>query len=422
MKKILWLTNVMLPIISVDKNAPINNYGGWLTGFLNAIKEIDEISLFILCPTDNKNFEGYGKVDNIEYFCFYEDHKDIIKYSKSLEDKFVEILKKVNPSITHIFGTEYAHTLSMVRAFNNPKKTVINIQGMVSVYAQHYYANIPYDVIYRFGLFEVVKMKNIALQRKEFIQRGLNEITSIKNVNHVIGRTDWDKACTTQINESIQYHFCNETLRDEFYNNRWEYSKCEKYSIFISQANYPIKGFHMFLSALSILVKKYPQIKVYVAGDRRNKEDLFSKIKMSSYDRYIQKMIKSNALENHIVYTGGLNAKEMCDMYLKTHVFVSPSSIENSPNSIGEAMILGVPVVSSDVGGIRSQLTHAEEGFLYPFDEPYMLAYYIEKIFKNDNIAKEISDNARRRANETYNKHININRLVEIYDKIIGDN
>ena len=71
-----------------------------------------------------------------------------------------------------------------------------------------------------------------------------------------------------------------------------------------------------------------------------------------------------------------------------------PSTIENSPNSLGEAMLLGLPCISSHVGGVANMLVHGVEGFLYPSDEPYMISYYVCKLFENDNLARRFSEAA----------------------------
>lgn len=93
-------------------------------------------------------------------------------------------------------------------------------------------------------------------------------------------------------------------------------------------------------------------------------------------------LIEKYSLAGCVEFLPPLKADEMKRMYLKSNVFVSPSSIENSPNSLGEAMMLGVPCVSSLVGGVGNMLIDGAEGFTYQHDAPYMLAYYVMEIFR----------------------------------------
>ena len=108
----------------------------------------------------------------------------------------------------------------------------------------------------------------------------------------------------------------------------------------------------------------------------------------------------------------------MCQQYLKSHVFVSASSIENSPNSVCEAMILGVPTVSSMVGGVANLLEHGKEGFYYQADAPYMLAHYVKKVFENAEFAQVISGQARERAMLRHDTEKIIQELQGIYSEI----
>ena len=138
----------------------------------------------------------------------------------------------------------------------------------------------------------------------------------------------------------------------------------------------------------------------------------------SSYVRYILNLVDKYRLKNHIVFTGELNEADMCAQYAKTHVFVSPSVIENSPNSVCEAMLLGMPCVCSDVGGIRDLMTHEEQGYIYQSSAPYMLAYYICDLFANDQKAIQFSEAAHERAKQTHDREANVKRTLEIYDII----
>ena len=112
----------------------------------------------------------------------------------------------------------------------------------------------------------------------------------------------------------------------------------------------------------------------------------------------------------------------MCEQYLKANVFVMPSAIENSPNSLGEAMILGVPCVAANVGGISSLISHGKEGFLYQGNENHMLAYYISKVFDEPETMILLSENSRRRAMEYHDIEKNVTSYLEVYEKLMEEN
>ncbi len=109
----------------------------------------------------------------------------------------------------------------------------------------------------------------------------------------------------------------------------------------------------------------------------------------------------------------------MAEQYLKAHVHVVASFIENSSNSLGEAMILGVPCVASDVGGTKNMIKHGEEGFLYQSDAPYMLSLYVKMLWEDDDLAMSFSNKARVRALETHDAEKNAKRLMEIYESLM---
>ena len=260
--RILWLCNMTLPIISKQISYPISNAGGWIIGLANTLMMNENIELNVSFPITGETIEG--NVGGIRYFGFRK--KNLLKYSFDNERYFVELISRLNPSVVHIFGTEFPHTLEMINAcerLNILNRTVISIQGLTSVCAHHYYADLPKKIINGYTLRDLIKCDNIKRQMKMFIKRGKYEIEAIKKTKYVIGRTDWDKACTEQINPNVKYYKCNETLRDSFYENTWDIDKCNKHTIFLSQANYPIKGFHYMLEAMPIILIKYPDTQIY---------------------------------------------------------------------------------------------------------------------------------------------------------------
>ena len=417
--KILWLVNIPLPEACHLMGEQPSPFGGWLINASKYLAVQDNIALSIAFPKVKckEVMEYHG--EKIDYFAFpHLDSNDykLMRDSRSLKT----IIKKVQPDIVHVFGTEFAHSLAMVNACNDLGiHSVISIQGLVSFIEKHYMANLPKNVQRSFTFRDFVKQNNILQQKREFQKRGLIEVEAIQKVKHVIGRTTWDKACVLQINPTVKYHYCNETLREAFYENDWSLEKCEKYSIFLSQASYPIKGLHYMLEALPIILKKYPKTKLYIAGsDIAASQNLKVKLKKTSYAKYITKLIQELNLEKHVIFTGLLDEQQMCRRYLKSNVFVCPSAIENSPNSLGEAMILGVPCVASNVGGVSDMLAHEQEGFLYQVDAPYMLAHYVCEIFGNDLLANTFSKKTREKGLRTHDQHKNVTMLVDIYHEI----
>ena len=79
---------------------------------------------------------------------------------------------------------------------------------------------------------------------------------------------------------------------------------------------------------------------------------------------------------------------------------------------------MGVPVVSSNVGGMKDLLKDGDEGFLYPSDAPYMLAHYIAELFQSDDLALRFSEKSRLRGAELFDRNQNGARLLEIYREI----
>lgn len=419
--KVLWLCNIMLPVIAESLGLPGSNKEGWLSGLsakLCSEKE-KEITLGVCFPVSGGPIRG--ETAGIVYYGFPEDTAHPEWYDASAELHIKRILEDFSPDIVHCFGTEYPHTLAMTRAFNRPERTLIGIQGLCFVYADAYMADLPEHIRKRTLLRDLLKRDNLVQQQEKYRKRGEYEKEALKNTAHVTGRTDWDKKWTEAVNPRARYHFMNETLRGQFYGPMWEPEQCQRHSIFLSQGNYPIKGLHYMLQALPGILQRYPDAHVYVAGDEITRHStLKEKLKLSNYGKYLLELIKKEHLENAVTFLGRLDGTQMLGQFLKSNVFVSPSSIENSPNSVGEAMLLGMPVVSSDVGGVHNLLAAGTEGFLYETSDTNALKAHICYVFAESNEKKvlEMGRLARAHALQTHDPERNYRRLLEIYHEI----
>lgn len=412
---ILWLCNGPIPRASNIFDLSESPKEGWLISVANELERKKDINLSVMFI----NQEVHAGIN-------YKQDADIlfvgVNWSSENEREKIDTIKtiilRLNPDIIHIWGTESEHSYYMsvaIKEMNMSSKLVVSIQGLLSMYTYHYMTGLPGRTQIIPTIRDIIRRDTLAKQKRLFYKRGEIEKKTLKNVRNVIGRTFWDKACVELINPDAKYYFNNETLRNSFYINNWNIDNCVRHRIFVSQAQYPIKGFHFLVEAISLLKEKYPDVSVVIGGS----DNTFKKgILITAYGKYIDFLIKKYGLEQNIKYIGMLSEKEMLAEYLNAEVFVSSSSIENSPNSVGEAMLLGMPVVSSNVGGVADMLLHNREGFLYQSDAPYLLAYYIKKFFDNDTLKIEMGNNARVHALNTHNRDENVKKLIEIYTEI----
>ena len=260
---------------------------------------------------------------------------------------------------------------------------------------------------------------SILAQQKQYTQRGEFEIQALRKLGHVIGRTEWDRKNALEINPNVQYHHCGETLRDVFYTDQWAYSRCRKHRIFASSCAYPVKGFHILLEALAIVRKEYPDAEVTVTGRPFAAADLKSRMRRNGYEKYLSSLVKRNKLENAVHFLGHLSAQDMKQAYLDANVFVLSSTMENSPNALGEAMLLGLPCVAAEVGGVSS-LIGSQEGILCAPVNPAAMAEGICRVFSMEDQAEAMGAAARNRARKTHDPEKNMKDLMDIYRLLSG--
>lgn len=414
--RVLWITSVSLPEGSELRGRAPTPFGGWLVGAARSLAERVDLSVASLGDrsADTDSVRG-------ERIAHYEFRPE--SGAGESGTSLARIIDSVDPHIVHIFGTEFRHARQAAElCANQGRPFAVSIQGLVSVIADHYTSGLPTRIRERFTLRDLLRADNVRLARRAMQKRGIDEIAALRLAPHVIGRTTWDEACTSQINPDAKYHKCNETLRPSFYEGAWSPQECDRYSIFVSQGSYPIKGLHFMLDAMPIILKRFPNAHLFVAGpDVTGGRTLIGHLKMTSYGKYIRDLIRKHNLHDHVTFTGMLDERAIRTRYLQSHVFALTSTIENSPNSLGEAMLLGVPCVAAAVGGVMDMARPEADALIYQGNAPYMLAHQICRVFSSDHLALRLSRSAHSRAQVTHDMDRNTARLVSIYRSILNN-
>lgn len=417
--RILWIVNHPFPeakALLLGKETSLIGSGGWLLGSAKALSKQDNCEMFIASVSPLAKDLVFLKGT----FCTHiviPFGKGNMRINRDYDKYWKEIVVRVKPDITHIHGTEFSHGHSYLMSCGSDK-TVVSIQGLTSVYYYYYY--------YGLSVFDILKnvtpidlyVGTLFQQKRKYKKRSLYEKQMLIAAKNVIGRTIWDKSHVWAINPNAHYFFCNETLRSSFYDGRWEYKNCTPHRIFVSQASMPIKGLHQLLKALPLVLREFPDTKIYVAGpDLTGLSQKRSFMRLSGYGRYLKSVIKQHALLDSIEFLGPLDEDQMKEQYLKSNIFVSASSIENSPNSLGEAQILGVPSISSYVGGVENMIPNVDCGEMYRFEEVEVLAYKICELFQTS----KTFDNTKmiEEAKNRHDANTNVKQTIFIYNEIL---
>lgn len=414
--KVLWLCNNAPGMVRSALSGKQESQVNWLDHVLQDLLN-QGITLRIL-------YRGSGAPGQIDGRCSYAPVPETPAhiYQPRLEESFRQELRDFQPDVIHSWGVEYHHALAMVNAAEREgmlPHMAASIQGLCCRIAPHYSDGLPASALRSRTLRDIMRHDSILTQQAQYAQRGELEIEALRKLTHVIGRTDWDQANALNINPNITYHHCDETLRDVFYTDQWAYSRCRKHRIFASSCSYPVKGFHILLEALTIVRQQYPDTEIAVTGRSFLAGDIKSLARQNGYEKYLRHLVKRNRLDGAVHFLGHLSAQDMKRAYLEANVFVLCSTMENSPNALGEAMLLGLPCVAADVGGVTS-LMGEEEGILCAPVDPESMARGICRVFSMEDQAEAMGTAARNRARKTHDPEKNMKDLMEIYRLLSG--
>lgn len=421
--RILWITNITFPEAQtlLQGEGAVKGSGGWMIGAAEALLRQPGIKLFV--GSVSSSVKKLTRLDG-EKITYY-----LLPYGRGnkrenheYEPLWKLVYDEVLPEVIHIHGTEFSHSLAWVRACGT-KHVCVSIQGLRSVFYRYFYNGLTLGEIRKSVTPVSMVFGGILQGHRDYYCCGENEKEVIRKVHHIIGRTSWDRANTWAINPNARYHYGGETLRADFYSGQtWDYSQCSPHTIFLSQARAPIKGLHMVLKAMPLILRQYPDATIRVAGPdiTRSSGSWIDLLKLTDYGYIIRKLIRKYKLQKHVVFTGSLDGDGMRQEYLRSNVFVCPSTIENSPNSLGEAQLLGVPVVASYVGGIADMMRGDEE-HLYRFEEIEMLAEKVCSIFSNGAYQPQVEP-MRLEALRRHDPETNAQEIMDIYREVASDN
>jgi len=167
----------------------------------------------------------------------------------------------------------------------------------------------------------------------------------------------------------------------------------------------PEKGVANFLKAAARVSPAYPVARFLVVGDGPLREEL-----LCLADRL--------GLRERVRFLGHrADARELVGLL---DVLVVPSLTEGTPLIVLEAMVAGVPVVASDVGGIPDQVRHDREGLLVPPDDTIALGDALLRLLRDPDRARRLGEAGRRRAGFEFSHAVMVRKIEAVYEAVLA--
>jgi glycosyltransferase involved in cell wall biosynthesis len=417
--KILWFTG------TVNKKAN-NSYGGggWiasLTKELNTNSNITLAQSFFCDMPESLYMEGNisfypmckksrSKIFKLMYY-WKKSYKNI--YSTDDVELMQDVINDFKPDIIQIFGLE-SRFCSILDYIKVP--TIIYLQGILNpIYNAFFPVGMnKFSFLYsRFSSKEWIYRNAIIYSNEAMKYRSKYEIETLHKISYLIGRTKFDYQVTNFFASHAKYFSLNEMMKDVFYESQvWKKNDNKKYVIYTTISNVTYKGLDLILKT-SKLLTEYNNIDFewQIAGINKDSELVY----------FFEKILNINSSDVNIKYNGIVPDGKLVEHLLRADVFVHPSYIDNSPNSICEAQLVGIPVIACNVGGVSDFITHGKTGVLIPANAPFELASIIKKDMKTPYL-KSYTQEARNVALQRHNKQDIVDQLIDIYHFIYNEN
>ena len=190
---------------------------------------------------------------------------------------------------------------------------------------------------------------------------------------------------------------------DEGEFRRW-FAKPEEKIVFFVGRMVPEKGIQVLIEAIPEILPSYNDVKfVIVGGGDRS---------------YLVKMAEDMGVSHKVFFAGYVDDETLLKLYRVADVAVYPSLYEPFGIVALEAMAARVPVIVTDVGGLREVVDHGVTGLSAWADNPDSLAWAILQILKNPYSARMMSENAYRKVTEQFSWGRIAERTAGVYERV----
>jgi glycosyltransferase involved in cell wall biosynthesis len=176
----------------------------------------------------------------------------------------------------------------------------------------------------------------------------------------------------------------------------------------------PQKGIEYLIKAIPLILKRYPGCKVIITGRIKQKW-----LPYSSYEEFVEDLIKKLGLENNIIFTGEIPKEEMPVIYKLADVMAFPTLHENYGLVNLESMAVGTPVVSTQLSVIKEYIIDGRNGLLVPPRNYKALAEAVIRLLDDNQLRKRLIKKGYQTVRKNFSPKQQVKKIIEVYKEVI---
>jgi glycosyltransferase involved in cell wall biosynthesis len=409
--KILWFTNIPMPAMDRKLGITTSGSGWWMSALLGHLRAEPGVRLAVAAAVPRARELSFEE-DGVRYFVVSQGRSSAWGAKKQDVRKCADVIEAWKPDLIHVHGTERLYGLTKAWGLTDVPM-VVSIQGLLSQCARNYFGNLtPGEILRAHRPVELVRRTGIWGQYRSYVRDSAFEAQVVRAADGIIGRTAWDRAWTATMNPDAPYYHVDEVMRPEFGEQEWHLGECRRNHVMTTTNPTPLKCPQVLLEAIHFVRRQIPGVKLLVAAGGMNGRFGFA--------RFVRKRIQQLDLADHVELLGYLKTRPLVENLKSSHCFVNGSGIDNSPNSLCEAMLLGMPCIASYVGGVPSLVDDGRTGVFFQPRDPAMLADRIVRVLQDDDLAVHLGAAARQAARQRHDATKIVASLLFAYQDVLA--
>jgi len=322
--------------------------------------------------------------------------------------KVLQTIRDFSPDIIECFGAEWPYG-AIAAEVDVP--VVIHMMGFLNIYYPSLRLAISNGERHRQMMRHIGSWTSALFLKKAESSAARLERRIMAANRYFMGRTDWDRLIVQYYSPGAVYYHVPEAIRPEIYAaaGQWRYHfGGEKLRLLTVTQSDARKGNEIILQTARLLRELLGLDFTWrVTGNKETYAPFERRTGIRHEDV-------------NVTLLGRIEPTEVIEELRQADLFIHPSLIDNSPNSVCEAQLIGCPVIASNVGGVPQLVRHGETGFLYPYNEPHTLAFLIGNLYRSKELLTQISQNEVSLACRRHDPKAVADAVFAAYEAIIA--